>query len=335
MTDTTDTMPKSLYDPSTAEYLNPSTDRKVAVVTGGAGGLGWYTVLHLYLHGYIVYMAARNPEKVKKAIEDIKTEADKRVAAYAAEQKSSRWLGEIHHQQMDLLSLASVNEAAEALVKKEPVIDILINNAGLMGVPHEVTKDGYEIQYQVNFVAHFLFTLKLLPSLQKSKSARVVQLASIGHNFAFKYFTPANKLGNIPNFVWTWVRYGNAKTSEILFAQELARKYPTIRSMSVHPGIVAGTALYDHWKKLPVLGPIVSGSMKAVDSVGGVNNEQGALSSLRAALDPSVANLNGGYLSTGGVIGKPSKVASDPTNAQTTWDWNLKELEKRRFKFDL
>lgn len=323
------------YNPATAPYYNPATDRKVAVVTGGGTGLGWFTILNLYLHGYVVYMAARNPQKIEKAISDIKAEANKRIEAYLAEEAKTRFVGEIHHQQMDLLLLNSVADAADAIVAKEPKIDILINNAGLMGVPYEKSKDGYEVQYQVNFVSHFLFTLKLLPSLKAASHPRVVQLASIGHNFAYKYFAPGTELNSFPNAAWTWVRYGVAKTAEIQFASELAKRYPQISSYSVHPGVVTGTELYNHWKELPVLGGVFAGVFKAAGAVGGVSVEEGALSSLRAALDPKLGEAdNGSYLSTGGAVALPSKVASNPINAAATWDWNIKELQNRGFKVE-
>lgn len=59
------------YNPTTAPYYNPKTERKVVIITGGNSGIGWYTTLHLYLHGYVVYMAGRTELKVRKAFEDI------------------------------------------------------------------------------------------------------------------------------------------------------------------------------------------------------------------------------------------------------------------------
>ena len=313
------------YDPNTAEYFDPATTRKVAVVTGGAGGLGWYTILHLYLHGYVVYMAARNPAKVEKAIADIKEEAAKRASDHPT--------GEIHHVEMDLLLLQLVKEAAETLAKTEPKIDILINNAGIMAVPYEITKDGYEIQYQVNFVGHLLLTTKLLPNLEAAPAPRVVMLSLMGHKAAFKYFDPSDTINKWPDAAWTWVRYGVVKAAEIQYAKYMAVQHPRILWISVHPGIVPGTNLFDPWKQAPLLGPIVGASTRFLDSTVGVTNEQGLYSTLRAALDPTLlpAKDNGKYLNTGGSEATPTLVASDANNAKRTVEYNLEQLKAKGF----
>ena len=313
------------YDPNTAVYLDPNNDRRVAVITGGAGGLGWYTILHLYLHGYVVYMAARNPTKVQKAIDEIKAEAYKWSKGHA--------YGEIKHVQMDLMLLELVKTASQELAKAEPKIDILINNAGIMAVPYDVTKDGYEVQYQVNFVGHMLLTERLIPNLEAAPEARVVFLSSVGHNFAYTYFDPAKKVNRWPNAMWTWVRYGNAKSAEIQYVRYMAKQHPRILWLAVHPGIVGGTALYDHWTKLPVLGPIFNATVKAADAVGGVSVEEGSLSSLRAALDPllTAAKDSGKYLTTGGPEGCVLSVASSAKNTERTVDYNYEQLKRKGF----
>lgn len=328
----------AFYNPATAAYYDPTNNRRVAIVTGGNSGIGWFTVLHLYLHGYVVYVAGRTESKVLKAIDEIKAEAEKRVAAYSEEEKKERHLGSLTFTHFDCCDLQSVASCATKFLEKEPRLDILINNAGLMGVPYEVTKDGYEIQYQVNFVAPFLFSLLLVPGLLEAKKAGVtprnILLSSIGHNFAFKYYDPSNRINCTPNFIYTWVRYGNAKAAEIQFAIKLAQLYPDILTFSVHPGVIVDTELYNHWKQLPILGPITKATLRVSHLAMGVTVEEGCLATLRAALDPALTEKdNGKYMETGGVIAKPSKVASNPNNIEKTFTWNLEELEKKGFKF--
>ncbi|EMG46605.1 ENV9 Probable oxidoreductase ENV9 [Candida maltosa Xu316] len=317
------------FDPSTAPYYDPKTERRVAFITGGNSGIGWFTALHLYLHGYVVYVAGRTESKVLKAIEEIKEEAQKR--------KTTNPFGQLNYVYIDLLDLSTVPKAVAQFAQQEKSLDVLINNAGLMGVPYEVTKDDYEIQYQVNFVSHFLLTLKLLPFLQtavlQGVTPRIVNLSSIGHNFEFKHFKPEeNKLNKFPNSAYTWVRYGIAKASQIQFAKELAIKYPEILSLSVHPGVILGTELYNYWKTVPYIGFIAKGIFAAADKTIGVSNEEGSLATLRAALDPNLTlKENGDYLVTGGTIESPSGIASNPKYAQETWDWNIEQLNKRGF----
>ena len=321
------------FDPSTAPYYDPKETRKVVFITGGNSGIGWYTVLHLYLHGYIVYVAGRTESKVLKAIDDIKAEAENRQA----KETTKHPLGELNYIHIDLLDLSTVTKAVDEFAEKEKILDVLINNAGLMGVPYEVTKDDYEIQYQVNFVAHYLLTLKLLPFLQSAVkigvTPRIINLASIGHNFQFKHFTPEqNKFDKFPNSVFTWVRYGIAKSSQIQFAKELANHYPDILSVSVHPGVILGTELYNHWKNIPIIGIGARGIFALSDKLIGVSNEEGSLATLRAALDPSLTlKENGEYLITGGKIDEPSKIASNTQYSKETWDWNYEQLKKRGY----
>ena len=116
------------------------------------------------------------------------------------------------------MDLSSIPKAvAEFAAAKEEKLDVLINNAGVMGVPYEVTKDDYEIQYQVNFVAHFLLTLQLVPYLRKTVDAggtpRIVNLSSIGHNFSYKHFRPdQNKLNTT---------CGNTRMKRLYFPRSL------------------------------------------------------------------------------------------------------------------
>lgn len=326
----------NFYNPATAPYYDPKTERKVVLITGGNSGIGWYTTLHLYLHGYVVYMAGRTELKVRKAFEDIEKEAKERASK---EGKTEQVFGELHYIHIDLLDLSSVPKAVEEFAAaKEKKLDVLINNAGIMGVPYKVTKDDYEIQYQVNFVAHFLLTLQLVPYLQKTVDAgetpRIINLSSIGHNFAFKHFKPEqNKLSTFPNSVFTWVRYGIAKTAEIQITKEWATKYPKFLSIAIHPGVILGTNLYDYWRNVPVFKYPASAIFALSDKVMGVTNEEGSLATLKAVMDPKLNTKqdNGEFLVTGGVVEKPSKIASNMEYAKETWNWNIEQLEKRGF----
>lgn len=337
----TDTMPnhKKFYDPTTAEYLNPKIKRRVAIVTGGNLGIGWFTALHLYLHGYVVYLAGRTESKVVQAIEDIKAEAEARVGKYDAEERSSRSLGELTYIHYDACDLESVKQCALQFGKSEPKLDILINNAGIMGAPYELTKDGYEIQYQVNVVAPFLFTLTLLPQLENAsvnQTPRVITLASIGHNLAYKYFTPSKDMNKAPGFLYTWVRYAQAKTADILFMSKFAEVYPNILAFSVHPGVILGTELYNHAKNSHVYGIFARAGFGLFGKHIGVSNEEGALATLKAALDPQLLlRESGTYFETGGVVGNPSKHAKDQANIDDNWNENLRLLKEKGFDIDL
>lgn len=324
----------NFYDPTTAEYLNPQVVRKVAIVTGANSGIGWFTALHLYLHGYVVYLAGRTESKVEKAIVDIKQEAEKRTSVYTEEEKTVRFTGSMTFIHFDCCDLKSVVDCAEDFIAKEPKLDILINNAGVMGVPYEITKDGYEIQFQVNAVAPLLFTLKLTPALiaatSVSQPLRVICVSSMGHKMTQVYRSPTDTMNRSPDVYYTWLRYSNAKVSEIHFMKKFAQLHPDILAYSVHPGVILETELLKYWRSLPYIQPLVRCSEWIISKVIGVSQEEGSLATLRAALD-SNKEANGSYLSTGGILTEPSSVALNPEYIEKAWTENVELLKTKGF----
>lgn len=327
-------MTTKFYEPELAPYYDPKEDSKIAVITGGNQGIGFYTILHLYLHGYKVYMLGRTESKCMKAIEEIKAEAKKRTAKYTSEE-TGRYLGDIDYVKCDLMDLATVEVAGKELVAKLPKIDILINNAGIMSAPFEMTKDKYEQQYQVNVASHVLLTMNVLPLLEKAKSPRLVWVSSLAHTQLRTYEGAEKYPVGKPDLVYRFRRYGITKLDAIHITKMIAKKHPKILAIPLHPGIII-TGLYDSTFNsfASFLTPAVKTSFKFIDYFVGVNTEVGAYASLRAALDPSFTaeKSNDTYLTTGGVAATPTKVARNLDYAQETWDWNMKGLRDRGFK---
>jgi len=135
----------------------------VAVITGGNGGLGLETTRELARNGAHVVMAARDQEKAAAAGESILGE----VASASIEVSA-----------LDLASLSSVRSFASRVLGAHPSIDILVNNAGVMGIPRAETADGFEMQFGVNHLGHFVLTALLLPALIRSTGGRVVTVTS-------------------------------------------------------------------------------------------------------------------------------------------------------------
>lgn len=323
---------RGFYDPNEAEFLDPTTKRRVAIVTGGNSGIGKTTVLNLYLHGYVVYIAGRSQSRVEKAIEEVKIEAEKRVLVYTEDVKATRWIGELHFIHFDCNDLQSVVSAAEEFIAKEPKLHVLINNAGIMAQPYEETKDGFEIQYQVNFVAPFLFTLKLVPALQKAEvdqKPRVVCVSSTGHTMSRSYHDPAKPFKNGPEALNTYVRYGVAKTAEIQFVKKFAELYPDIVSIAVHPGIILSTNLLNYQRSQWVFSFFNWLFLGLAKWLVAVSDEEGCLATLRGALDPALEKESGAYLETGGVVGTPSKIASNKEYIDRTWNYTTERLKEK------
>lgn len=144
----------------------PDQRGRVAVITGGASGLGFETARVLASRGATVVVAGRDPEKGRQARGRIVEEVpDARV--------------ELQH--LDLASLASVRAAAEELRAAHPALDLLVNNAAVMRVDRRITVDGFELHLATNHLGHFTLTGLLLDRMLGVPGSRVVTLSSADH----------------------------------------------------------------------------------------------------------------------------------------------------------
>jgi NAD(P)-dependent dehydrogenase (short-subunit alcohol dehydrogenase family) len=280
---------------------------KICVITGATSGLGLMTAQGLASAGSTVVLAGRDPERLRSAVEAITTETP--TAAIEAVE-------------LELDSLASVRSAAAAINERFPRVDVLINNAGVMFTPYQQTKDGFELQLGVNHLGHFELTRRLVPLLLSAGSARVINLSSDGHKiFDIDFDDPNWEHGPYDKFK----AYGAAKTANVLFTVALDARYhdTDIRSFAVHPGTVA-TALSRYMSK---------GDMKAMMGLGTADRdpaaatprlevipvEQGAATSVWAAVSDELAGLGGCYLADCAISTNVAPYAVDPQRAERLW----------------
>lgn len=206
---------------------------KVIVITGTSSGIGIETARALSLTGAKLLLTARDLNKAKTALDGILEP------------------GRVELVEMDNSSLSSVRAAAKVILhKSNGQVNILINNAGIMALPKlEYTKDGFEMQFGVNHLSHFLLFELLKPALLASASpafsSRVVNVSSSAHHVA-----SINGSGNYnfeKNEYNEWVSYGQSKTANIYMANEIERRYGSrgLHATSVHPGGIA-TGLMQH-----------------------------------------------------------------------------------------
>ncbi|PVI06005.1 oxidoreductase-like protein [Periconia macrospinosa] len=308
----------------------PSLEGKIIIVTGGNTGLGKQTIAYLAAHGPArIYLAARTESKALAAISDIRASVPNAPP--------------IEYLPLDLSSFASIEAAASAFKARESRLDLLVNNAGVMMTPYQLTKEGYELQLGTNHMGHMLFTKLLLPVLlataeQQKKDTgndksdvRIVNVSSLGHSFAPPFsgiiLDPTKWPGQ-----WTGFHYGQSKLANILFARELAVRYPSITSVSVHPGIIwtdLWTAASEHW--LMRWGVAIYAMMWRFLPGHFEDTKTGALSQTWAATVETRRLENGGYYVPVGKKGMTTPHARSKELAKKLWEWTEAQFERHGY----
>ena len=199
-----------------------SQEEKIFLITGANSGLGYETSKFLLKKGATVIMCCRDLIKGERA-----------------KQKLSmfNYKGNMQLVELDLSDLNNVKSASNKIRNQFNHIDVLINNAGIMAPPFTLSKQGLEIQFAVNHLAHMSLTLELLPLLKKAGNSRVVTVTS-----GVQY------LGDI---CWDdlqgkikydrWSSYAQSKLANVMFGLELNFKLETsnskVISLLAHPGL--------------------------------------------------------------------------------------------------
>lgn len=201
----------------------------VAVITGGNTGMGFETALALAGAGRGVIIGCRSPEKGARAAEAIRTQT--KAAGGNAEALS-----------LDLSSFASVRRFADAVTQNHPQISTLVCNAGIMNAPYALTEDGYESQFQVNYLSHFLLANLLLKPLLAGSGGDLISISSLSSEkgkcdsaedfveigrCAAEDYTPINS-------------YRESKLAQVVFTAEAHRRFHSLGlvASAVHPGVV-------------------------------------------------------------------------------------------------
>ena len=193
---------------------------KRILVTGVSAGLGVETARSLVAHGAYVLGAARDLAKAEAATAQVRKEAAVNGGGFELIE-------------LDLGNLKSVRAAADKLLAKGELFDVVIANAGVMATPFGHTVDGFETQFGTNHLGHFVFVNRIARLIRDG--GRLVNLSSAGHRYS-------NVDLNDPNFERTpyepFVAYGRSKTANILFAVEFDKRHRGrgVRAAAVHPG---------------------------------------------------------------------------------------------------
>ncbi|KAK6481166.1 retinol dehydrogenase 12-like [Huso huso] len=213
-------------------------DGKTALITGANTGIGKETARDLARRGARVIIACRDLSKGEAAASQIR-----------AETGSERVLV----RRLDLADTRSIKQFAEDFLKEENRLHILINNAGVMMCPYSHTVDGFEMQFGVNHLGHFLLTHLLLDLLKQSAPARIINVSSLAHNFGRIKFDDLQSERSYEG----GLAYCQSKLANVLFTRELAKRLAgtgaqTTSELARHSSLIALTwSIFSFFIKTP------------------------------------------------------------------------------------
>lgn len=277
---------------------------KTVLITGANDGIGRATAEKLAAHGAHVVLACRDDAKAQRAAKEIMEATGNH---------------NVDTLPIDLSSLASVKAASEEFLAEHPKLDVLINNAGVYTDSLELSEDGYELQFAVNHLGHFLLTLNLLPAIQCCRHcSRVINVSSKLHDKGVLDFD--NLRGERGRAYKGGEAYAQSKLANVLFTMELDRRYGRdLTTNCLHPGLV-GTRLAN--KKAGALTSTVWSLYKPFAT----KPERGAATSVYLAASPEVQDVSGRYFDEDQCLQKPSAIARNEQLARRLWEYSEKAV---------
>ena len=257
---------------------------RTILITGATNGIGKEVAIQLLSHGHHVIIHGRNPNKIKQTVSD--------ALARVPEAKIDTILA-------DFSSLQEVKLMADDLNSRFSHLDVLINNAGVFCNKRCYSAEGFELAFAVNYLASFTLTLRLIPLLAKSASARIINMSSVGHRYV--WINPLDIESQ--HFFWGWVNYCRSKLLLIPFTFRLAEflKGSNITVNALHPGVIIGTEVtntaFIKW---------------------GLPLEKGAGTVINLVLNPDLERMSGKYIERY-KMARPSPMASEKGLKKRLW----------------
>ena len=268
---------------------------RTVLVTGASSGIGRATAVGLAGEGARLLLVGRTPARCEETLAEIRgrTGRDDAVMLRA-----------------DLSSLKEVRRLADEVLASADRVHVLLNNAGVTLLQRQLTVDGLEGTFATNHLAYFLLTGLLLPRLRESAPARIVNVASDAHRFGGRL--DLHDLQNERRYGAMRV-YGQSKTANLLFTQELARRIAGsgVSANALHPGGIRSNLGRSEGKALEVVRKLVGLFLKSP--------EEGARTSLYLASAPEVEGVSGRYFERCREH-TPAAHARDPELARRLWE---------------
>jgi len=243
---------------------------KTIVITGANTGIGKAAAIELAVLGAYVVMVCRNRERGETARADVERAARNSGTGGGAELRIA-----------DLSAQKEIRAVAQAILDAHPRIDVLINNAGVALKQREVTVDGIERTFAVNYLAYFMLSNLLLPALLAATPSRIINVASAAHERGKLDFGNLQGERSYRNFPM----YGASKLEDVMFTYAFARRLngKGITVNSLHPGVVAT----EIWRQVRILDMLSRWFM--------LSPEKGARTTVYLAASEEVADLTGKY----------------------------------------
>lgn len=273
---------------------------QTVVITGGTSGIGEVAAVNLAGQGARIVLIARDAARADATLAKLK--AANPAAAHA-----------VHL--ADLSVIAEMKRVAGEIAAAEPVIDVLINNAGAVFLSRQKSADGLEMTFAVNHMAYFVVTNILLPNLKATPGARIVSTASDAHSAGKLDFADLQ----LKKSYSTFRAYGTSKLCNILFTRELARRLESsgVTANCLHPGFVGTRFGLNNAKSAVMRG------LQRVIMTFGLKPEEGAKTIIHLASSPDVATISGEYFYKCKIIA-PSLAAQNDADAARLWEVSAK-----------
>jgi NAD(P)-dependent dehydrogenase (short-subunit alcohol dehydrogenase family) len=231
----------------------------VVLITGATDGLGRAVAIDLAGRGATVLVHGRDPARIERTVEEVRRAGAPAVRGYRA----------------DFESLDEVRRLAAEVSGHEPRLDALVNNAGIGtqvpgGGARQVSRDGHELRFAVNYLADYLLTRALLPLLRKSAPSRIVHVSSAGQApFELDDVMLTRRYSGVQ-------AYCQSKLAQIMFTFDLAAELEGsgVTTNALHPATYMPTKIVPH--------PTSS-------------LEEGVQATVRLIVDPALAGISGRY----------------------------------------
>lgn len=276
---------------------------QVVIITGANDGIGLYTAQRLAKKGAQIILACRDERKAYNAASLISERTGNQKSLVIP---------------MDLANLSSVRAAAEFILTEHPTIDVLINNAGVFTNELQYTKEGFELQFGVNHIGHFLLTNLLLPALRCTREGgRIINVSSAAHYHGVIDFE--NLKGENGKQRYSGMKaYAQSKLANVLFTKELSRRYPDgLTANCLHPGVV-GTRFAN--KDSNLITRLVWNLYRPFAR----KPYRGADTSVYLASSPEVRDVSGRYFDHCQCVKRPSEAARNEALARHLWEYSEK-----------